>query len=232
MEIIEETGGGDGAENNCSSPAFAVLNLRDICLLLADKYLDNLGDVMSLARVCRRTREILENHPEIIGARNDYRTFCPSRHTEPVSRQECFPCNSGFGRGRFLFSNTGLCKEHGGECKQCHPPQLAGDGIWEKRTVSYVQCHLLQRANNALYTVGNPRLALHYWNMAKLGPDARPGVRVSILVRMRQIPAIAWFADRNGRSEFVVCCDQPDKMLRSAVTPPMASFTKVKTSFT
>lgn len=221
-----ETSGPVGTEEIFSNQnsALEVLKIRDLVLLLANRYLDNLGDVMRLALVCRRTAEILRNHPEIVEARNDYRMFKPHDHTEVCTPRNCPPCSRGFGRaGRFEFTGQ-LCKDHGGECKYCHPPQLAGDGIWEGGTISAKQCHVLQRAANALYTVGNPRLALHYWQQAKLCSSSRPGVRISVLVRMRLIPAIQWFAERNGRSKYVVTCDQPETLFQSAVSRPIKSF--------
>lgn len=155
---------------------------------------------------------------ELNEAREDWRVFCVSRHVDPGDPTACKRCTRLLGDGQ----GTIPCQAHA-DCRRCSPPELfAGTGfenwpIANGYRFTADQCQLLQRAKNALYNVGSPRLALHYWTKARIPIEGmKPGVRMSRLAAYGRVSAIMWFSRARARGSISGSFSNPFKIFDDA----------------
>jgi hypothetical protein len=205
---------------SCDRPPSAAeifLKTKDLLTLFVDKYVDDTGTLLSMARLTRRTMELFYDHPDLVLARNAYRQFEPEEHIDPtpqVSREEAAssewksldPSSNCCRKARLRDMATVTC-----HCI-CHSPCAFCIGkvpLAEHREkidpkmVNGRDCEMYQRHLNALYVHGNIRLAVYYRGLAGRILSPTFDVVTEKLLKRGHHALVNWVFDRavaEGRS--------------------------------
>lgn len=152
------------------------LKTKDLLLdVFVKRHVEDVGTLFSLARLTRRTKELLYNHPDLVLARNVHKQFVPKEHVNhrPYSRlfqgrtldsdhPECCPCLLVNGSNVYCSC---ICHR---PCEQCIVKVFVREDLEkvDPKMTNNRQCQMFQRQWNALYVQGNIRLFVYYKGLA------------------------------------------------------------------